>query len=77
MFKKYDDTLLLNIEPIAIVRSYNTTQKSEIIEQIEVSANPINPMQLVKEALQREISNMKKFNAKLDQQYSSLLNYVK
>jgi hypothetical protein len=76
MYKKYDSTLLVQIEAPAIVRSFCTEQKSEI-KQIEVSAISTAPMEMVIDALIKGIAQMKEFNERIDKQYpNSVLAYV-
>lgn len=58
---------------------YDYESSSCSSKEVVASASNINesPMGLVKEALKKEISNMREFNARLDRQYQSLLQYVR
>lgn len=68
---------LNNLLPQSYYVCYSESHDSKVQIVIETSAALTSPMGLVKEALKREISNMREFNARLDRQYPSLLQYAR
>ena len=73
----YKYSVFVQIDPPALVRSCCTTQKNEIIRQVEVSAVLVNPMELIKESLIKGIVKMKEFNERIDKQYPNSAAYVR
>ena len=63
------------INPPAIVQ-YISGYEAEVLQEFE-SSSAANPMELVKAALIKRISEMREFNKRLDQQYPDLLSYEK
>jgi hypothetical protein len=66
-------SLLLQIDPPAIICSYRTEQKSEIIKEIEVSVVALKPIELIMDYMQKRIDQIDETRRSFKAQYPDLL----
>jgi hypothetical protein len=60
MFKKYDNDTIFLMDTPAIIKSYKTNQKLQIIKEVEVSGIPENSVQIFMDYINKQIDAIDK-----------------